>query len=319
MKTLILTSSAGFDHQPPRSHPESPARLRSVLDAMADTPALGSIARLQARQANRDELARVHSSSHIDKVFASEPGAGEELFGFDLDTFMSRGSLNAALRGAGAAVEAVDRIMAEEAQAAFCAVRPPGHHAERDRPMGFCLFNNIAIGAMHALDAHGLSRVAIIDIDVHHGNGSQELAEREPRITFASIHQSPLYPGTGHEAETGLNGNVINVCCPEGSDGTYWRKRFERDLLEPVQAQNPEMIFVSAGFDGHKADPLAGLRLDEGDYIWAANKLCELAATTASSRLVCTLEGGYDIAALGRSAAAFVETLTAYQGTGAVR
>ncbi|MBI1236629.1 MAG: histone deacetylase family protein [Alphaproteobacteria bacterium] len=315
MKTVILTSDAGFDHRVPPPHIETPARLRGVLDAMADTPALSDMQRIQARPATREEVGRMHTPAHLDAVFNGEPGSHEAFHGFDFDTYMCRGSLNAALRGAGAAVQAVDMIMAGEAEAAFCATRPPGHHAERNRPMGFCLFNNIGVAAMHALDHYGLSRVAIIDIDVHHGNGSQDLAEGEPRVMFASIHESPLYPGTGMEDETGLNGNVVNVTVAAGCGGDAWLARLENDLLPKVEAFAPEFVFVSAGFDGHRADPLGGLLLDEGDYIRAAERLCDLARKSASSRLVCCLEGGYDIGALGRSAAAFTETLSRGQGS----
>lgn len=310
MKTVILTSDAGFEHRVPPPHAENPARLRAVLDAFCDTDSLRDVPVIQSRQASREEIARMHTAKHIEAVFAGEPDDHEAFHGFDFDTFMSRGSLEAALRGAGAAVQAADLIMAGEAEAAFCATRPPGHHAERAKPMGFCLFNNVAIGALHALNAYGLDRVAIIDIDVHHGNGSQDAAEHDPRLIFGSIHESPLYPGTGMESETGLNGNVVNVTVPAAADGALWRQRFSDDLLPEIASHHPEFIFVSAGFDAHAADPLANLQLDESDYMWAADQLTALAKETASSRLVCCLEGGYDLGALGRSAAAFVETLS---------
>jgi acetoin utilization deacetylase AcuC-like enzyme len=311
MKTVILSADAGFEHRLPPPHPENPARLRAVLDAFADTPSLQNVERIEARRATRDEIARVHIHAHVEAVFNGEPADHEAFHGFDFDTFMSRGSLEAALRGAGAAVQAVDLVMAGEAEAVFCATRPPGHHAERDRPMGFCLFNNVAIAAMHAVETHGLARVAIIDIDVHHGNGSQDMAEHEPRLVFGSIHQSPLYPGTGHENETGLNGNVVNVTVPAGTDGSGWRTRLDRDLIGALEAFRPEFILVSAGFDAHRLDPLASVALDERDFVYAAERLAAFSRRTASSRLVCCLEGGYELGALGRSAAAFVETLAA--------
>ncbi|WP_421792358.1 histone deacetylase family protein [Hyphobacterium sp.] len=310
MKTVILTSDAGYEHRVPPPHAENPARLRAVRDAIAETRLLGQVPVIQARRAEWEELSRVHTSAHIDAIFDGEPEDHESFHGFDFDTFMSRGSLEAALRAAGCTAQAVDLIMAGDVEAVFCATRPPGHHAERAKPMGFCLFNNIAIGALHALDVHGFSKVAIIDIDVHHGNGSQDVAETEPRIVFGSIHESPLYPGSGRESETGLNGNVINVTVAAGTVGDVWRQKIENELLIPIAVQKPEFIFVSAGFDGHAADPLANLRLDESDYMWAAEQLCALARETASSRLVCCLEGGYDLGALGRSAAAFIETLS---------
>ncbi|MEE2525227.1 histone deacetylase family protein [Hyphobacterium sp. HN65] len=311
MKTVILTSHAGFQHRVPPPHSESPERLGAVLDAFEASAAIRGLPRIDARRATREEISRFHSPAHVDMVFNGEPASHEAFHGFDFDTFMSRGSLEAALCGAGAAVQAVDKVMAGEAEAAFCATRPPGHHAERDRPMGFCLFNNIAIAALHALDGHGLSRVAIIDIDVHHGNGSQELAETEPRVVFGSIHESPLYPGTGHEHETGLNGNVINVTVGGGTGGEIWQRRLDEELIPAVEAQQPELILVSAGFDGHEADPLAGLMLEEADFAHAARSLAQLSQRIASSRLVCCLEGGYELGALGRSATAFVETLLA--------
>ena len=307
MKTLIVTSQAGFDHRIPPAHAEQPARLRAVLDALAHPP-LDAIARLEAPLASREQLERVHDGAHIDRIHASEP-QDDALVGLDWDTFMTKGSLEAGLRGAGAGIAGVDAVMAGQAEAVFCAIRPPGHHAERARAMGFCLFNNVAIAAMHALEAHQLNRVAIIDIDVHHGNGSQELAEAEPRVFFVSIHQSPLYPGTGMAGETGINGNVLNIPVADGISGADWRAHVENALLPAVNSFAPELVFVSAGFDAHQADPLAGLSLSDDDFAWVAVRFADLVKELGHNRLVCLMEGGYDLAALGRSAAVFVQSL----------
>lgn len=307
MKTGVITSQSGFGHRIPPAHAEQPARLQAVLDAL-EGAGCADLVRLDAPRAGRDALERVHDAAHIDRIFASEPD-DDTLVGLDWDTFMTRGSLDAALHAAGAGIAAVDAVMAREFEAVFCAVRPPGHHAERARAMGFCLFNNIAIAAMHALDHHGLARAAIIDIDVHHGNGSQELAEAEPRVFFASIHQSPLYPGTGMADETGINGNVVNVPVPEGTGSVEWRAAVERNILPALREFAPDIVLVSAGFDAHGDDPLAGLRLGEDDFAWAAGRLADLVREFGHNRLVCLLEGGYDLPALGRSAAAFVQSL----------
>lgn len=307
MKTGVISAKAGFEHRIPPAHAEQPARLHSVLDALSG-PAFAALPRIDAPRATREALERVHTPDHVDRVFASEPD-DDTLVGLDWDTFMTKGSLEAALRAAGAGMAGVDSVLSGELDAAFCAVRPPGHHAERARPMGFCLFNNVAVAAMHALETHGLSRVAIVDIDVHHGNGSQELAEREPRVFFASIHQSPLYPGTGRAGETGLDGNVVNVPVDEGMSGPNWRAAIEREISPVLREFAPDLILVSAGFDAHADDPLGGLRLQEADFAWAAAHLAAIAGEIGHKRLVCLMEGGYDLPALGRSAAAFVQSL----------
>lgn len=307
MRTLIVTSDTGHEHRIPPAHAEQPQRLRAVQDALGEPP-LHQLKRLEARAADRADLLRVHSAEHVDRVAACEPD-DSSLSGLDWDTYMSRGSWAAAVHASGAGLTAVDAVLDDQADAVFCAVRPPGHHAERDRPMGFCLFNNIAVAAMYALDMRGLERVAIVDIDVHHGNGGQELAEREPRLFFASIHQSSLYPGTGRAEETGLNGNVVNAPVPAGTTGAEWREAFERDIIPALTAFGPEMIFVSAGFDAHAADPLGGLLLDEADYDWVARKLAQIRGKSGAARLVCMMEGGYDLGALGRSAAVFTQAL----------
>jgi acetoin utilization deacetylase AcuC-like enzyme len=299
---LLFTHPAMLEHRPPPRHPESPDRLKAVLAALEDMP----LDRREAPLARREMLARVHPAPFIDaldKVFP-QPGAG--LVAIDGDTFLSDGSEEAALRAAGAVVAAVDAVLAGEDKAAFCAVRPPGHHAEPARAMGFCVFNNIAVGALHALDHHGLKRVAVVDFDVHHGNGTQAVAEKEPRLMFASTHQSPLYPGTGFAHETGPAANIVNAALAAGMEGPAWRAVMSRDILPALDAFEPELILVSAGFDAHAADPLAGMALTEADYAWAGAVLKEIALHRCKGQIVSALEGGYDLAALGRSAAAFV-------------
>jgi acetoin utilization deacetylase AcuC-like enzyme len=226
------------------------------------------------------------------------------------DTFVDPGSQEAALRAAGAVVAGVDSVMSGEARSVFCAVRPPGHHAEPAQAMGFCLYNNIAVGALHALEAHGLERVAVIDFDVHHGNGTQALAYKEARLFFASTHGSPLYPGTGRRDETGLLGNVVNRPLSPGTDGVRWRAVMAQEVLPALEAADPQLILVSAGFDAHRNDPLADLALEEADYAWIGAELGNLALRVCKGRVVSALEGGYDLTALAASAAAYVSGLT---------
>ena len=307
MRTLVIDNPASRMHRVPPGHPEHEGRYVAVRDALMT---LTQPVWHEASPAGTLAVERFHTAEYVERVRAACLTAGPaEWVSLDLDTKVCRESLDAALATAGASISAVDRIMAGEADAAFCLARPPGHHAEPDRAMGFCLLNSIAIAALHALEVHGLSRVAIIDIDVHHGNGSQCLAELDPRVMFASLHQSPLYPGTGSAGETGLNGNVVNVPVMAGMAGAEWREAFLRDLRPALADFRPEFIFVSAGFDAHARDPAGGLALLEADFAWAASELAALAAEFASSRLVSVLEGGYDCPALGRSAAAFVQAL----------
>ncbi len=238
--------------------------------------------------------------------------AGVPASGFaaiDADTFLSPGSLTAARRAAGAAVRAVDMVMAGEARNAFCAVRPPGHHAETLTAMGFCLFGNAVVGARHALDAHGLERVAIVDFDVHHGNGTQDLVWDDARILFASSQQMPLYPGSGAASERGAHGQIVNAPLPPGAGGPEFRAAFERGLLPALDAHAPQLIVISAGFDAHARDPLAGLDLHEDDFAWVTARLCDAADRHAQGRIVSTLEGGYDLSALAASVAAHVRVL----------
>ena len=308
MPTALITHSDCLQHINPQGHPEQVARLEHVLAALAGK----SLVRVDAPLAEDAHLLRVHPKAHIDAIRAAAPASGLVLL--DADTSMSPGSLAAALRAAGGAVHAVDMVMAGDVRNAFVACRPPGHHAEKTTPMGFCLFGNVAIAAKHALEHHGLGRVAIVDFDVHHGNGTQDLCQDDPRILFCSTHQMPLFPGTGQPSETGCDGNVVNVALPEGAGSTAFRQVMEGQVLPAVDAFAPEMVFISAGFDAHRADPLAGLDLVEGDFAWATRRICDLAGYHAGGRVVSSLEGGYDLKALAASAAAHVDALMARAG-----
>jgi acetoin utilization deacetylase AcuC-like enzyme len=307
MTTLLYTHPACLEHDPGPYHPESPDRLRAVLAAL-DAPEFARLERREAPEAALDDIARVHPRRFIERMLAAVPSSGHA--GIDADTILSPQSGRAALRAAGAVVAAVDAVMAGEAGSAFCAVRPPGHHAEPGRAMGFCLFNNVAIGALRAREAHGLARVAVIDFDVHHGNGTQARFYDDASLFYASTHQFPLYPGTGAASETGV-GNIVNVPLPPMAGSRQFRLGFSGTILPALDAFRPEMVLISAGFDAHRSDPLAQLQLDEGDYTWATKELVAVARNHAGGRVVSTLEGGYDLAALGASAAAHVRVLMA--------
>jgi acetoin utilization deacetylase AcuC-like enzyme len=306
-RVAVHTHAACLEHAPPPGHPESPARLSAVLTALRD-PALGPLDWREAPAATDVQLARVHPPEHVAAIEAREPARGAHPL--DPDTWLSKGSVEAARRAAGAVVAAVDAVVGGELDAAFCAVRPPGHHAEPDAAMGFCVWNNAGVGARHAQAVHGLARVAIVDFDVHHGNGGQRLAEADPTLFYASIHQADAYPGTGLLGETGPAGNVVNAPVPAGTGSRAWRAAFETRILPALEAFGPELVIVSAGFDAHRSDPLAGLMLEEEDFAWATRAL--LAAS--AGKLVSTLEGGYHIAALGRCARAHVAALIAGEG-----
>lgn len=305
MTTLLYTHPACLEHDPGRHHPESPARLRAVLAAL-DQPEFTGLERREAPEAGLDDLLRVHPRRHVERILAAVPKSGHA--GIDADTVLSPASGSAALRAAGAVVAAVDAIVAKDAANAFCAVRPPGHHAEPERAMGFCLFNNAAIGALRARQVHGLARVAVIDFDVHHGNGTQAVFETDDTLFYGSTHQYPLYPGTGAARETGV-GNIVNVPLPPMSGSRQFRLGMSRRVLPALDAFRPELVIASAGFDAHKSDPLAQLMLEEDDYTWVTERLIEIAYRHADGRFVATLEGGYDLAALGSSVAAHLRVL----------
>jgi len=301
----VYTHPACLRHDPGPGHAERPARLAAVTDALrARLPALDWH---EAPEATREQLARVHVAELIAQVLDSEIGESLRL---DEDTVMSPDSPQAALRAAGAAVAAVDAVMSGAADMAFCAVRPPGHHATAGESMGFCLFNNIAIAAAHALSAHGLERGANLDFDVHQGKGSQAIFEREPRLLFLSSHQSPLYPGTGAASETGV-GNVHNVPLPAMSDGAALRAAWAQELLPAAFAFRPQLVLVSAGFDAHRLDPLAQVQAEAADYRWLGEEIAKLARESASGRVVSLLEGGYSLEALRDCSVAWLEGLLA--------
>ena len=305
MTTLLFTHPDCLEHDPGRHHPEGPARLHAVFDALAD-PEFARLERREAPEAALEDLLRVHPRPHVERLLRAVPKSGH--VGIDADTILSPASGAAALRAAGAVVAAVDAVIAREADNAFCAVRPPGHHAEPERAMGFCLFNNIAVGALRARAAHQLQRIAVIDFDVHHGNGTQAAFETDDGLFYASTHQSPLYPGTGSASETGV-GNIVNVPLRPMAGSSQFRAGMTQRILPALEAFRPELLLISAGFDAHRCDPLAQLLLDEEDYIWITEKLIEIAYRHAGGRLVSALEGGYDLAALGASAAAHIRVL----------
>ena len=301
----LYTHPACLQHDPGPGHPESPARLHAVLAAL-DRDRFAALDRIEAPRASIEALERVHDATYVARILASAPGEG--LARLDEDTLMSPDSAEAALRAAGAVVAAVDAVLTAHAGRAFCAVRPPGHHATADQAMGFCLFNNVAVGAAHALAEHGLERVAIADFDVHHGNGTQDMFAREPRVLFVSSHQSPLYPGSGDAEEAGA-GNLLNAPLPPGTGSAAFRRTWEERLLPRLEAFQPQLLLVSAGFDAHRADPLAQLELVADDYAWLTARLVDVAYSDAGGRIVSTLEGGYDLDALAASAAAHVAAL----------
>jgi acetoin utilization deacetylase AcuC-like enzyme len=306
MSVLLLTHRACLQHDMGEGHPECPDRLRAVLRALEAQEFVGLI-RDQPGEAPREALLRVHPAPYVDAILAVRPAPGE-MVQLDPDTAMNHGSARAALLAAGAAVMAVDEVCEGKVKRAFCATRPPGHHAEPARPMGFCFFANAAIAARHAQAAHGLGRVAVVDFDVHHGNGTQAVFEEDETVFFASSHQSPCYPGTGAEHETG-RGNIRNATLPPGADGAAFRAAWEGRLLPALEAFGPELIVISAGFDAHARDPLAQLRLRESDFAWLTERLCELANRLCGGRVVSLLEGGYDLDALASSSAAHVRAL----------
>lgn len=302
MNTLIYSHPSFFAHDTGGGHPESAFRLRAI-ETVLKRPEFAGLIRKEAPRATMEQLRLVHTQAHIDRVFDLMPAPGEDIVFLDPDTIVSSGSGEAALCAAGAGCAAVDDVFAGRAGNAFCAVRPPGHHAMPEAGMGFCLFNNVAIAAQHARSAHGLRRIAIVDFDVHHGNGTQAAFEEDPAVLYASTHQYPWYPGTGSPDETGV-GNVFNVGLRAGSGSAEFRAAMSDRILPAVDRFKPQLILVSAGFDAHRDDPLASLMLDEDDFAWITRQLLALASSHAQARLVSMLEGGYSLEALGESVAA---------------
>ncbi len=305
MPLRVYTHEACLLHDTGPAHAERPERLRVVVDALRD--AYPHLDWRQAPIATRGQLLRVHSEHLLEAVLESNPA---ELMQLDPDTVLSPRSAEAALRAAGAAVAAVDAVMIGAARRAFCAVRPPGHHATSDAAMGFCLFNSIAVAARHAIDAHGLERVAVVDFDVHHGNGTQAIFEHDRRVLYASSHQAPLYPWTGDRSETGA-GNIFNATLPPGSDGALFRRIWGDRLLPAIDDFAPQLLLISAGFDGHRRDPLAELQLDAADFGWLSEALVALADRHCQGRVVSALEGGYDLDALAECSVAHLRALGA--------
>ena len=306
MTTLTFSHPVCEQHIAGRSHPERPERLAAIRDALSD-PQFDDLVRREAPLAPLAAVDLAHAPGYGAFVIDNIPSEGRAAF--DADTVVSPASGEAALRGVGAAMAAVDAVMAGEAANAFCAIRPPGHHAEKGRPMGFCLFNNVAIAAHHARKAHGLSRVAVMDFDVHHGNGTQDIFWDEPELFYASTHQAPFYPGTGAREERGAHRNIANAPLPAGAGSSAFRRAMNEEILPALRDFAPEFLIISAGFDAHRADPLAMLELEEADFAWATEELLTVARDTAQGRLISALEGGYDLQALGRSAAAHVAAL----------
>ena len=306
MPTLLVTHSACLCHLTPAGHPERPDRLRAIDQAL-ESERFQMLGRMQAPTAELDAIARCHPMDYIAALRDATPKQG--MVRLDPDTSMSPGSFEAALRAAGGAVQAVDEVMEKRAANAFVAVRPPGHHTETARAMGFCLFNNAAIAARHAQKQHGAERVAVVDFDVHHGNGSQDIFWSDASVMYCSTHQMPLYPGTGAPSERGEHDTIVNAPLRPGDGGAQFRNAFETVILPRLRDFRPDLIVISAGFDAHQRDPLANLNLLEADFGWATRRIMEVADTTAGGRVISVLEGGYDLEALANSVAEHVMAL----------
>lgn len=311
MVTAYLTHPDCLRHDMGAYHPEQPARLTAIDAALRAAGMLDRLRAIEATAASREQLCRVHASSYVGEIERSVPRQGMAFL--DPDTSMNAHSLDAALHAAGALVTAVDQVIGHAVDNAFCAVRPPGHHALRNRAMGFCIFNNVAIGAAHALAAHGLSRVAIVDFDVHHGNGTEDAFHDDPRVMLCSSFQHPYYPFSG--ADSG-NDHIVPMPLAAGAGAKEFRKIWLDIGLPALERFQPQLIFFSAGFDAHRDDPLAGLNLVEEDFVWVTSEVMEIAERHAQGRVVSTLEGGYDLDALGRSVVAHVSALMGASSAG---
>jgi acetoin utilization deacetylase AcuC-like enzyme len=306
MHTAYITHPSYLLHDMGSWHPESPLRLRAIDDRLHAAHLFDFLAHAEALPVTREQLLRVHDAAYLDAVEAASPSAG--VHALDPDTSMNPHSLEAANHAAGGAVMAVDAVMRGEVANAFVACRPPGHHATRNRAMGFCIFNNVAVAAAHALAAHGLERVAIVDFDVHHGNGTEAIFRDEPHVMLCSTFQHPFYPHCG--ADT-VSEHIVNVPLPAGTTGSTYREAFSAKVMPRLEAFRPQMLLCSAGFDGHREDDMAQFGLVEADYVWITEQVMEVAARHAEGRIVSVLEGGYDLSALGRSVAAHIKTLAA--------
>ena len=307
MTSLLISHPSFLEHDTGRQHPERPDRLRAVLAAL-DEAGFPGLVPVAAPPATLEQLTRVHPVDYVEAILGIRPPPGE-LVQIDGDTIMSAGSAEAVRRAAGALVAGVDAVMTGKASTVFAAVRPPGHHALPDVPGGFCLFNNVAVGALHAQSVYGLDRVAIVDFDVHHGQGTQAIVAPDPRLFYASSHQSPLYPGTGSPRERGLSGNVVNVPLAPDSGSAEFRAGWADRILPALDDFAPQLVLVSAGFDAHRRDPLAQLGVETADFAWLTGELLAIADRHADGRLVSVLEGGYDLDALAESVVAHVGVL----------
>jgi acetoin utilization deacetylase AcuC-like enzyme len=307
MSTLIYTHQACFNHEPGPHHPESPARLEAVLKALKDPEFSGAVWR-DAPLGTYDQVRLVHTPHYVEDVQAVAPKQGYQALDAG-DTIMSPGTLEAVMRCVGAACAGVDDVVQGQAQNVFCATRPCGHHAEANRAMGFCVFNQAAIAALHAREAHGLKRVAVMDFDVHHGNGTQHSFWDDPDLFYGSCHQSPFYPGTGDWQETGVAHNIVNIPLSRGTGSTAFRAAMEKEMLPALREFAPELLIISAGFDAHHLDPLGGLQFTDDDYHWITRELMKVADATARGRVVSVLEGGYSLEGLASGTAAHVRAL----------
>jgi len=301
MVTAYISHPTSKRHEMGAGHPECPARLDAIEQGLRETDLWGALEHVEAPTAHRQAIARGHASDYIDGLYARSPTAGQ--VALDPDTSINAYSLTAAEHATGGVIRAVDGVLTGELDNAFCAVRPPGHHAERNRAMGFCLFGNVALAALHALESHDLERVAIVDFDVHHGNGTEDIVTGDRRILFCSTYQYPLFP---FPSNAGNPRHIVKSPLDPGTGGTGFREAVERDWLPALDAFRPQLILVSAGFDAHAADPLAQLELYEEDYAWVTERVMEAAAKHARGRIVSSLEGGYDLAALAGSVAVHI-------------
>jgi acetoin utilization deacetylase AcuC-like enzyme len=306
MTTLLITHPASLNHLNGTGHPERPDRIRAI-ESILEQEKFQALVREQAPMAELETVALCHPMDYVVEIRNIAPKEG--MMQLDADTSMSPGTFEAALRAVGGATLAVDEVLTKKADNAFVAQRPPGHHAETVRPMGFCIFNQAAIAARHAQKKHGLHRVAVVDFDVHHGNGTQEIFWSDPTLMYCSTHQMPLYPGTGAIGERGDHDNIVNAPLRAGDGGEQFRAAMEDRILPRLSAFGPELIVISAGFDAHKRDPLAKLQFVEEDFAWATRKIMDVADKTAQGRVVSVLEGGYDLEGLSKSAAAHVVAL----------
>ena len=306
MATVLISHSDCLKHITPENHPERVDRLISIMDSLKNFKD-PDLVRLDAPEGSETDILRVHPIEYLDNLKQKSPVDG--FVALDPDTFMSAGSLSAAMRGVGGIIKAVDLVMNNQANNVFVVTRPPGHHAEKETSMGFCLFGNVSIAAKYALDHHKLPKVAVVDFDVHHGNGTQDILWNEKRSLFISSHQMPLYPGTGKENEIGIENNILNIPLPPNTMGKDFRYLYENKVFPALEKFSPDLLLVSAGFDAHASDPLANINLAEEDFAWVTGRLCDLADKHCNGRLVSTLEGGYDLDALAKCVTTHLKTL----------